>query len=201
MRDERVGPVDPVRVARLTPGIARRVARDATRALTGPGECSLVAMHTTCFASERCAGGAGAITPMQLEALCAEPHAYVALADGDASFVGCVTAAPAAPAAADAFPGHAFGPHDLLLSHLCVASAYRGAAVGRRLVAAVLAATPPGARTYLLVDRRGLASDARPDVREVFEARVARLRATYARLSFAPACESRGHLLMCHRPP
>ena len=202
MRDERVGAVDRVRVVRLTPELARTLADEATAALTGDGRCSLRNMGTSCFASERCAlaGAADAIAPMRLAALCAEPHAYAALATDDGGavhFAGCATAAPARGCAA--VPARPFGPHDLLLSHLCVADAYRGAAIGRRLVDAVLAAAPRGADTYLLVARHGLAPDAAPAVREAFGARVARLRATYAHLAFDPVDECRDYLLLRRR--
>jgi GNAT superfamily N-acetyltransferase len=199
MHDAAVGAVDPVRIVPLTQDVADAAAAAAARALTGDCGCSAANMRTSCFAAERCATtrGAGPIAPMDLAALCAEPHAFVALAADDA-FAGCVTAAPAAPCARE-FPACAFGADDLLLSHLCVAEAQRGAAVGRRLVARVLAAAPPGAATYLRVDRRGLLPGANADVRAAFEARVARLRATYDRLEFDPAGQSADFLLMRHR--
>ena len=182
-------PRAPVRVMRLTPDLTLRLKAQAALAINGEGGegCSLRAMTTSCFASENCASGHSAL---HLDMLLASPHAFVALTDVEPNgitplredrFVGCVSAAPYDRSIAHTlFATHGV-PKALVLSNLCVAEAYRGHGLGRRLVQAVLNIRAP--RTFLLIALHG---NTHPDadVRQAFSERVPRLERTYKRLLF-----------------
>lgn len=191
-----------VRVVPLSGELASRLRAQAAVAINGDGSCSLKTMTTSCFASETCASG---LSPLQLDELLASPHAYVAVADvtpegaplREDAFVGCVSAAPAREARLKTlFPDLSDVPSGaLVLSNLCVAEAYRGHSLGRKLVETVLALRAP--RTYLLIARDG-EHHANPEVARAFASRVPRLRATYAKLRFHPVCECARAVLLCH---
>jgi GNAT superfamily N-acetyltransferase len=197
-----------VRVVRLTPELAAALKAQAAVALNGDGSCSLQAMRTSCFASENCAHGGGSQrhSAMQLDVLLSQPHAFVAVSDvapdgttrlAEDAFVGCVSCGPARHSyAARLFPQTAFSAHAHVLSNLCVASDYRGHNVGRRLVDAVVGVGDVPQNTYLLVAR---GSEQTPELAEAFRDRVARLRATYAKLDFAHECECEHAHLFRHR--
>ena len=197
-----------VRVVRLTPELATRLKAQAAVALNGDGSCSLNAMTTSCFASENCAHGGGRrqSSALQLDALLTQPHAFVAVSDlapdgttrhAEDAFVGCVSCGPARHSiAARLFPRTEFADTAHVLSNLCVASEYRKHHVGRRLVDAVVGVGGAAQNTYLLVAR---GTDATPALAEAFRDRVARLRATYAKLDFAHEDECDHALLLRHR--
>tara|TARA_B110000046_G_scaffold161821_1_gene175713 strand:+ start:133 stop:765 length:633 start_codon:yes stop_codon:yes gene_type:complete len=192
-----------VRVVPLTRDLATRLREQAAAAINGDGGCSLKAMTTSCFASESCASGHSAL---QLDMLLASPHAYVAVADvapdgttqlAEDAFVGCVSAGPARGSMVTRlFPHqHSACEDALTLSNLCVADAYRGHGIGRKLVKAVLARD--ASRTYLLIARGG-ERHPDPDVAAAFAQRVPRLRKTYAKLQFRPVDEcAQAVLLYC----
>jgi GNAT superfamily N-acetyltransferase len=205
-----------LRIVRLDATLTDQLRRQAAVALNGDGGCSLRTMTTSCFASESCATGQGA---MKLDAIAAEPHAFVAITDlepdgatpvaAPPAFVGCVSAGLVSKSGTIArlFPSVAQRPGaeaDLVLSNLCVADAYRKDGVGRRLIDAVLSLGAP--RTYLLISRAGEGS-ADEDVAETFAARVSRLRETYRKLGFAPppefpdGCECAQAVLLCRVEP
>lgn len=179
----------------LTPYLAKRLKAEAAEALNGDGTCSLHAMTTSCFASENCAKGHSA---MQLDMLLSHPFAFVVLADVEPDgatpiaserFVGCVSAAPAADNSMcpRLFPRQQFRPDaDLVLFNLCIADAYRGHGLGRRLVQRILDCAKnrsSNPRTYLLVARTG-ETHTDPAVTAAFASRVPRLQKTYDRLGF-----------------
>jgi GNAT superfamily N-acetyltransferase len=173
----------------LDASLAHRLRAQAVVPLNGDGSCSLKAMTTSCFASEHCARRMSGLT---LDMLLMQPHAFVAVSDADPdgrplpeeAFVGCVSAGPSANSLAQRlFPRR----HDLcgvVLSNLCVAPAYRGHQVGRKLVEAVLG-LDRAQQVNLLVARTG-EGHADPNVASAFAARVPRLRATYRALDFHP---------------
>lgn len=194
-----------VRVVPLDRALAHRLRAQAVVPLNGDGSCSLRAMTTSCFASEHCARG---MSGLQLDMLCTQPHAFIAVSDlspegaplAEEAFVGCVSAGRCAGSLATTL----FPARDdlrcgagLVLSNLCVAEAYRGHQVGRKLVEAVLGCGAP--RTFLLVARTGEAH-ADPDVATAFAARVPRLRATYAHLGFHTIDGCTDALLLGHGP-
>ena len=191
-----------LRVAPLTAELAAQMRVEAALALEGDGSCSLEAMTTSCFASERCSMGQSGL---QLDMLLTQPHAFVAVdaaatdARGPRRFVGCVSAAPVGASSLH-FPAHAFEPDALMLSNLCVADRYRGLGVGRKLMQAIFDLKPPV--VYLMIAAHGLAHRD-PQVARAFEARVARLRKTYARLAFheVPRCYTDTAILLCRRCP
>ena len=84
------GEESDIRVLPLTPALAATLRAQADRALNGDGSCSLEAMTTSCFASEKLRGQPlGAAARHDARAA----HKFVAV-DGAGDFVGCVTAAP-----------------------------------------------------------------------------------------------------------
>ena len=191
-----------VRVVPLTRDLAMRLRAQAAVAINGDGGCSLKAMTTSCFASETCANGHSAL---QLDMLLASPHAFVAVADvapdgvtrlDEDAFVGCVSAGPVRGSMATRlFPHCDACERALCLSNLCVADAYRGHGLGRKLVQAILQLGAP--RTYLLIARGG-ERHPDPDVAAAFAQRVPRLRKTYAKLHFRPVDECAQAALLCH---
>lgn len=191
------------RVLPLTRELAARLRVQAAVALNGDGTCSLRTMSTSCFASEHCARGYSA---MQIDMLCASPHAFVAVCGtcprgtplAEEAFVGCVSAAPACGGmVAQLFPHVTLAPGALVLSNLCVADAYRGHGLGRKLVQAVLDVGAP--ETYLLIARTGV-GHANPDVAAAFADRVPRLQETYRKLRFHQVCECSTAALLRYHP-
>lgn len=125
-------------------------------------------------------GGGSLLT---LESLLAQ-NSYVAT-DGD-NFVGCVSRART---------NHPkMKREDVLLCNLCVANNYKGRGIGRQLMRAACDTKDPK-DIYLQVARAGLDS-VDPDVKQVFEDRVQRLRTTYDRMGFVPVCEDSMCILM-----
>lgn len=188
-----------LRVVRLTPELAAALRTQAQEALNGDGTCSLKTMTTSCFASETCAHGDP--SGMHLGMLLAQPHAFVAVSDlapdgetrlHEDAFVGCVSCGPTRTSlAATLFPD--LGTEGVVLSNLCVASPYRKRNVGRLLVDKVLGLGHE--QTYLLVAR---GTERTPEIAEAFRERVARLRATYAKLGFRAECECERAVLFRH---
>lgn len=156
---------------------------EAERALVGDRTCSLENMERTCFASEYCAFADG---DASRASFCSGTsfHANALLAlvaltvrAGTPTFVGCVCVGPAAHFAS-AFP-YARAPQDgWIVYNLCVASAFQGSGVGRRLLDAVRVQAGSAHPLYLTVMRtRGSGA-----VERTMRDRVARLEGTYARL-------------------
>jgi GNAT superfamily N-acetyltransferase len=181
--------------------LAHRLRAQAVVPLNGDGSCSLKAMTTSCFASEHCARRMSGLT---LDMLLMQPHAFVAVSDADPegrplpeeAFVGCVSAGPCTGSLAQRLFSRRRDLCGLVLSNLCVAPAYRGHRVGRKLVEAVLALDHVQ-QVNLLVARTG-EGHADADVSAAFAVRVPRLRETYRALDFHTIDKCAEALLLRH---
>ena len=184
---------EDVSIVPLTPSLVAELKAQAAIALNGSEKsCSLRMLSTTCFAIEACARGAP-YSSMKLDMLMQHPFRWVAIGPGR-EFVGCVSAQEACRDGmrASLFPSLTTPPRALFLYNFCVAEAFRGKGVGRRLMNAVL--NERGAdHVYLMVDKLD-PTERDEDKRRLYETRIRGLLERYERMGFVHVTECG----MCH---
>lgn len=168
-------------VVPLDAKIVLQLRTKANEALNGDGTCSLHTMRTSCFASESCARGRGAMT--DVESLLQQDIAFVARDKDD--FLGCVSGMRGRSdlTVARYFPEYNVHPDTVIVYNLCVSHASRGRGVGRALVEKMMQQGCAEGGVLLLV-ARGPRMEQSVDMHNLFSERVKRLLSTYRHMGF-----------------